>query len=179
MSANCTIVRFPCDQQHRVRQVPHNVIHSSIRCSPDHHALDWRAWMRLDATKPNTCGPGPRGSTPSRHHLSLKAVPGLWLGHDRRLVVVILHHCPVVHSHLPDSIERQRKYEAVHRQCHVFHRVLCRVYWGTAVVDAQAEILLRGCHSYCDVVFVVFNYCLVSICVRQGQFQAGDRKECW
>lgn len=135
MSANCTKVRFPGDQQHWVRQVPHNVIHSSIRCNPDRHALVWRTWMRLDAAKPHTCCPGPRDSAPSGHHLSLKAVLARWLGHDRRLVVVILHHCTVVRSHFPDSLERQRKYKAGHCQCHVLYRVLCWVYWGAAVVD--------------------------------------------
>lgn len=70
VSANCTTVCFPSDQQHRVRQVPHNALHSSVRRSPDRHALDWRAWVRTDASKPHTRCPGPRYSTPDRHNLS-------------------------------------------------------------------------------------------------------------
>lgn len=165
--ANCKVVRFPGDQQHWLRQVPHNAVHSSIRCNSNRHALDWCVGMHLDAAKPHPRCPDTRTSTSSGHHLSLEAVPRRWLGHDRRFVVVILHHCAVVHPHLPDGLERQGEYEACHRQCHVLHRVLCRVYWGAAVVDAQAEILLWCCHGYCDMVSVVSYYYLVSICVRQ------------
>lgn len=159
--ADCTIVRFPGDQQHWVRQVPYNAIHGSIRRGPDHHALDRGARMRFDAAEPHIRCLGPRASTPGRHHLSLKAVPQRWLGHDRRLVVVILYHCAVVHSHFPYSLQRQRQYETSHRQCHVLHRVLCRVHWGAAVVDAQAAVLLWGCHGYCDVVSIVSHYYLL------------------